>query len=97
MSVNASGGSPVANPLRYQTIPLSVISQAEQQDRTLKHSELDKLLSYFRSGTKLLQIVDTLAQNADRIVAAGGNRIFGAAIAWIIWKNPLKKLIYQVM
>ncbi|NJK48391.1 photosystem I reaction center subunit XI [Candidatus Gracilibacteria bacterium] len=92
MSVNASGGSPVANPLRYQTIPLSVISQAEQQDRTLKHSELDKLLSYFRSGTKLLQIVDTLAQNADRIVAAGGNRIFWGGNCMDYLEKPVEKV-----
>jgi phycobilisome core-membrane linker protein len=92
MSVNASGGSPVANPLRYQTIPLSVISQAEQQDRNLQHSELDKLLSFFRSGSKLLQIVDTLTQNADKIVAAGGNRIFWGGNCMNYLEKPVEKI-----
>ncbi|MGF1539838.1 MAG: phycobilisome rod-core linker polypeptide [Pleurocapsa sp.] len=76
MNINVGGGSPVVAPQRYQTTPLSVISQAEQQDRNLKQSELNRLASYFNSGTKLLEIVDIINQNADAIVAAGGNRIF---------------------
>ena len=76
MNVNIGGGSPVVNPQRFQTTPLSVISQGEQQDRYPKQSELNRLESYFNSGTKLLEIVDTIYQNADAIVAAGGDRIF---------------------
>ncbi|PSB09974.1 photosystem I reaction center subunit XI [Pleurocapsa sp. CCALA 161] len=76
MNVNTGGGSPVVHPQLYQTTPLAVISQAEQQDRYSKQSELNRLASYFDSGTKLLKIVDTLNQNADAIVAAGGDRIF---------------------
>jgi phycobilisome core-membrane linker protein len=76
MNVNTGGGSPIVNPQLYQTTPLAVISQAEQQDRLPKQSELNRLASYFSSGTKLLEIVDILNQNADAIVAAGGDRIF---------------------
>jgi len=76
MNSNTGGGSPVVNPQLYQTTPLSVISQAEQQDRLPKQSELNRLASYFNSGTKILEIVDILNQNANTIVAAGGDRIF---------------------
>ena len=76
MNVNTGGGSPVVNSQLYQTTPLSVISQAEQQDRYSKQSELNRLASYFDSGTKLLEIVEVINQNADAIVAAGGDRIF---------------------
>ena len=76
MNVNTGGGSPVVNPQRFQTTPLSIISQGEQQDRYPKQSELNRLESYFSSGTKLLEIVETINQNADAIVAAGGDRIF---------------------
>jgi phycobilisome core-membrane linker protein len=76
MNVNTGGGSPVVYPQRYQTTLLSVISQAEQQDRSLKQSELNRLANYFSSGTKLLEIVEIINQNADAIVAAGGDRIF---------------------
>ncbi|MEL7008014.1 MAG: phycobilisome rod-core linker polypeptide, partial [Cyanobacteria bacterium J06588_4] len=76
MNVNTGGGSPVINPQRFQTTPLSVISQAEQRDRYAKQSELNRLASYFDSGAKLLEIVDIINQNADAIVAAGGDRIF---------------------
>ena len=76
MNVNTGGGSPVINPQRFQTTPLSVISQTEQQDRYPKQSELNRLDSYFSSGAKLLEIVEIINQNADAIVAAGGDRIF---------------------
>lgn len=76
MSVNTGGGSPLVHPQRFQTTPLAVISQVEQQDRYPKQSELNRLDSYFSSGAKLLEIVDQINQNADAIVAAGGDRIF---------------------
>ena len=76
MNNNTGGGSPVVNPQLYKTTALSVISQGEQQDRYLKQSELNRLESYFGSGTKLLEIIATINQNADAIVAAGGDRIF---------------------
>ncbi|MBE9046795.1 phycobilisome rod-core linker polypeptide [Pleurocapsales cyanobacterium LEGE 10410] len=76
MKVNTGGGSPVVHPQRFQTTPLAIISQGEQHDRYPKQSELNRLASYFDSGTKLLEIVDVINQNADAIVAAGGDRIF---------------------
>ncbi|MEO0836587.1 MAG: phycobilisome rod-core linker polypeptide [Cyanobacteria bacterium J06642_3] len=76
MNNNTGGGSPVVNPQLYQTTPLRVISQAEQQDSFPKQSQLNRLASYFDSGTKLLEIVEIINQNADEIVAAGGDRIF---------------------
>lgn len=76
MNVNTGGGSPLVHPQQYQTTPLAVISQAEQQDRILKQSELNRLASFFSSGAKLLKIVEIINQNADAIVAAGGSRIF---------------------
>lgn len=82
MSIFISTGSPVANPQRYHTLPTIALSQAEQQDRWLKQSELDKLLDFFRSGEKLLEIAETLSQNAEAIVSAAGNRIF-------VWGAPL--------
>ena len=42
MSVKASGGSSSANPELYQTVPVSAISQAEQQDRFLGKTELNQ-------------------------------------------------------
>ncbi len=76
MSVKTSGGSPVTHPQRYQTLPVSVISQAEQQDRNLKRTELDELTKFFSSGSQLLEIAEILTANADDIIAAGANRIF---------------------
>lgn len=76
MSVNASGGSPVVHLQRYRTLPTTVIAQAQQQDRYLKRSELNELLSFFSSGQKLLKIAAILTQNANPIVSAGANRIF---------------------
>ncbi|MEM8675714.1 MAG: phycobilisome rod-core linker polypeptide [Cyanobacteria bacterium P01_G01_bin.67] len=76
MKVNTGGGSPVVHPQRFQTTPLSVISQVEQQDRFPKQSELNRLESYFNSGTKLLEIIAQINQHADEIIAAGAKRIF---------------------
>lgn len=85
MSVKASGGSPVAHPQQYQTLPIAVISHAEQQDRCLKSTELQELAEFFSSGKKLLEIAATLTQNADQIVSAGANRIFvgGSPMAYL--------------
>ncbi|MGF1479287.1 MAG: phycobilisome rod-core linker polypeptide [Cyanophyceae cyanobacterium] len=76
MSVTASGGSSVARPQLYQTVPISTINQAEQQDRFLERGELKELTTYFSSGTKRLEIAETLSSNADLIVSRAANRIF---------------------
>jgi phycobilisome core-membrane linker protein len=85
MSVKASGGSSVARPQLYQTLPVATISQAEQQDRFLQGGELNELGSYFRSGAQRLQIADTLSSNADLIVSRAANRIFvgGSPMAFL--------------
>jgi phycobilisome core-membrane linker protein len=85
MSVKASGGSSVARPQLYQTAPLTVISQAEQQDRYLGRSELADLSAYFNSGIKRLAIANLLTQNAELIVSRAANRIFtgGSAVGFL--------------
>ncbi len=76
MSVTASGGSSVARPQLYQTLPLSTIIQAEQQDRFLARGELGELSSFFGSGLKRLEIAQVLTQNSELIVSRAANRIF---------------------
>ena len=76
MSIKASGGSSVAIPQLYQTVAVSTISQAEQQDRFLEIGELSQLTAYFRSGNKRLEIVQTLTAYSDLIVSRAANRIF---------------------
>ncbi|MCS6814105.1 MAG: phycobilisome rod-core linker polypeptide [Cyanobacteria bacterium] len=85
MSVKASGGSSVARPQLYQTVPVSTISQAEQQDRFLGKAELSELSSYFDSGLKRLEIAEILTRNADIIVSRAANRIFvgGSPMAYL--------------
>lgn len=76
MSVKASGGSSLARPQLYQTVPVSAISQAEQQDRFLEKSELNELTTFFQSGNQRLTIAQTLTNNAELIVSRAANRIF---------------------
>ena len=76
MSVKVSGGSRVINPQQYQSLPISVISQTEQQDRYFRNTELQELGSFFSSGELRLEIAEILTSNADEIVSAGANRIF---------------------
>ncbi len=85
MSVKASGGSSVARPQLYQTLAVATISQAEQQDRFLERGELNELASYFASGTKRLEISETLTQNSGLIVSRAANRIFvgGSPMAFL--------------
>ncbi len=85
MSVKASGGSSVARPNLYQTLAVSTISQAEQQDRFLGRGELDELSNYFNSGLKRLEIAETLTRNSDIIVSRAANSIFvgGSPMAFL--------------
>jgi phycobilisome core-membrane linker protein len=85
MSVKASGGSSVARPQLYQTLPVATIGQAEQQDRFLGSGELDELANYFASGTRRLEIAETLTQNSELIVSRAANRIFvgGSPMAYL--------------
>lgn len=85
MSVTASGGSSVARPNLYQTLPVSTINQAEQQDRFLEIGELSELSSFFSSGLKRLAIADALTRNSELIVSRAANRIFvgGSPMAFL--------------
>ena len=85
MSVKASGGSSSANPQLYQTVPVSAISQAEQQDRFLGKTELNQLVTYFQSGQKRLAIAQIITANSDLIVSRAANKIFtgGSPMAYL--------------
>ena len=76
MSVTASGGSSLARPQLYQTVAVSTILQAEQQDRFPEKGELNELTAYYKSGAKRLEIAQTLTNNSDLIVSRAANRIF---------------------
>jgi phycobilisome core-membrane linker protein len=88
MSVKASGGSSVARPQLYQTVALSTISQAEQQDRFLGTSELSELASYFASGAKRLEIAQILTDNSEIIVSRAANRIFVGGTPMAFLEKP---------
>jgi len=85
MSVKASGGSALARPQLYQTLPASTISQAEQQDRYMARGELEQLSSFFNSGLKRVQIAETLTRYSELIVSQAANRIFtgGSPLAYL--------------
>ncbi|MBW4550390.1 MAG: phycobilisome rod-core linker polypeptide [Aphanocapsa sp. GSE-SYN-MK-11-07L] len=85
MVVKASGGSSVARPQLYQTVPASTIIKAEQQDRFLQRGELEELAIYLSSGNKRLAIATTLTNNSEIIVSRAANRIFvgGSPMAYL--------------
>lgn len=98
MSVKASGGSSVASPQLYQTVPVSAISQAEQQDRFLENSELNELTTYFASGSKRLEIAETITENSDLIVSRAANRIFvGGSPMAFLEKPPVEEAPQMAM
>lgn len=83
--ISASGGSSVARPQLYQTVPLSKLSQAEQQDRFLEQGELKELDTFFQLGTKRVEIAQTITRNSELIVSRAANRIFtgGSPMAYL--------------
>jgi phycobilisome core-membrane linker protein len=85
MSVKASGGTTLARPQLYQTLPVATISQAEQQDRYMGRGELEDLSSFFNSGLKRVQIAETLTRYSELIVSQAANRIFtgGSPLAYL--------------
>jgi len=76
MTLKASGGSVVARPQLYQTLPVATISQAEQQDRYMDKGELEELASFFSSGAKRIAIAEALTRYSELIVSQAANRIF---------------------
>ncbi|MFM7440327.1 MAG: phycobilisome rod-core linker polypeptide [Snowella sp.] len=97
MSVKASGGSSLARPQLYQTVPVSAISQAEQQDRFLEKSELNELTTFFQSGSKRLAIAQELTNNADLIVSRAANRIFTGGSPMAYLEKPAEVPAEKVM
>ena len=83
--ISASGGSSVARPQLYQTVPLSKLSQAEQQDRFLEKGELQELNTFFQLGTKRIEIAQIITRNSELIVSRAANRIFtgGSPMAYL--------------
>jgi phycobilisome core-membrane linker protein len=97
MSVKASGGSSVARPQLYQTAALTVISQAEQQDRYLGRSELSDLTTYFQSGQRRIAIAAILTQNSELIVSRAANRIFTGGSAMAFLERPVMEAMPKEM
>ncbi len=85
MGIKTSGGTVVSNPRLYQTVPVSTISQAEQQDRYLSRTELDRIDEFFTTGQKRLLIAETITAYSEIIVSRAANRIFtgGAPMAYL--------------
>ena len=88
MTVKASGGSSVARPQLYQTLPASTISQAEQQDRFLGGGELQELATFFTSGAQRLEIAQILTNNSERIVSVAANTIFTGGSPMTFLERP---------
>ena len=83
--ISASGGSSVARPQLYRTVPLSKLSQAEQQDRFLEKGELQELDTFFQLGTQRVEIAQVITRNSELIVSRAANRIFtgGSPMAYL--------------
>ncbi|OUX70964.1 MAG: cell wall anchor protein [Synechococcus sp. TMED90] len=89
MTVTASSGSPRVSPQLYDTLPLSSVRQAEQQDRFPDGGELDSLITFFRSGNDRLEASRIIAANAESIVARAANRIFVGGTPLSFLESPL--------
>ena len=91
MTVTASSGSPRVSPQLFDTLPLSSVRQAEQQDRFPDGGELDNLITFFRSGQDRIQAAKLLAVNAEAIVARAANRIFAGGTPLSFLEAPLTR------
>ena len=89
MTVTASSGSPRVSPQLYDTLPLSSVRQAEQQDRFPDGCELDTLITFFRSGNDRIEAARLLSENAEPIVARAANRIFVGGTPLSFLEAPL--------
>ena len=89
MTVTASSGSPRVSPQLFDTLPLSSVRQAEQQDRFPDGGELDTLITFFRSGNDRLEASKIIAANAEAIVARAANRIFVGGTPLSFLEAPL--------
>ena len=91
MTVTASSGSPRVSPQLFDTLPLSSVRQAEQQDRFPEGGELDNLITFFRSGQDRLQAAELISSNAEAIVARAANRIFAGGTPLSFLEEPLSR------
>ena len=89
MSVTSSIGSPRVSPQLFDTLPLSSVRQAEQQDRFPDGGELDSLVTFFRSGQDRIEASRIIAANAEAIVARAANRIFVGGTPLSFLEAPL--------
>lgn len=89
MTVTASSGSTRVSPQRYDTLPLSSVRQAEQQDRFPDGGELDSLITFFQSGQARIEAARRLSANAEAIVARAANRIFAGGTPLSYLDAPL--------
>ncbi|MFN5221206.1 MAG: phycobilisome rod-core linker polypeptide [Cyanobacteriota bacterium] len=89
MTVTASSGSTRVTPQLYDTLPLSSVRQAEQQDRFPDGGELDSLITFFQSGQIRVEAARRLSANADAIVAKAANRIFSGGTPLSYLDAPL--------
>ncbi|MEB3306700.1 MAG: phycobilisome rod-core linker polypeptide [Cyanobacteriota bacterium] len=89
MTVTASSGSTRVAPQRYDTLPLSSVRQAEQQDRFPDGGELNTLITFFQSGQLRVEAARRISANADFIVAKAANRIFSGGTPLSYLDAPL--------
>ena len=89
MTVTASSGSPRVSPQLFDTLPVSSVRQAEQQDRFPDSVELDTLVTFFRSGQDRIEAARIIAANAEAIVARAANRIFVGGTPLSFLEAPL--------
>ncbi|NEO26344.1 MAG: photosystem I reaction center subunit X [Kamptonema sp. SIO4C4] len=90
MTITASGGSSVARPQLYQTLPTTAIGQAEQQDRFPDSRELGELKTFFESGTRRIEIAQIITKNSELIVSRAANRIFTGGSPMAFLEKPAK-------
>nr|APP87987.1 anchor polypeptide LCM [Paulinella micropora] len=95
MTVTASSGSPRVSPQLYDTLPLSSVRQAEQQDRFPDGGELGNLVTFFRSGRYRIIAAQRISANADVIVAQAANRIFAGGTPLSYLDKPLSSVPKQ--
>jgi phycobilisome core-membrane linker protein len=89
MTVTASSGSTRVAPQLYDTLPLSSVRRAEQQDRFPDVGELDNLITFFQSGQARIEAARRLSANAEAIVARAANRIFAGGTPLSYLDAPL--------
>ncbi|QVL53568.1 MAG: phycobilisome rod-core linker polypeptide [Cyanobium sp. M30B3] len=90
MTVTASSGSTRVAPQRYDTLPLSSVRQAEQEDRFPDGGELSSLVTFFESGQRRVEAARRISENAEFIVAKAANRIFTGGTPLSYLDAPLR-------